>query len=303
MGIVTERIKSTLNEQDIKLLIEIYLLVMLVLLNFALKNISSYDKRILLLSFSLILVNSLIFLFKFEILTRAYLREIITSLFQISLVIFLLLLLASQFRSGIKEYANINYFLVVVILLGVYVFFQSEKKAEMPEIKNTDYYFIVLCGIVGAVLVWYKVRDLGNLAYLISALSGVLIVSLSYLLLKEEEPEAPPAVSEEKPEVKSAEPSGMVTEKAQKEAEIERFKIEDRLWEGFVLKVDSFVEDLENAEPNEYFELYRKHTKLLDFYKSFTGKFGECIDRSERKKVLKKFHYCSSVLSDLLNKL
>jgi len=300
MGTITGRFKKG----NLKLLVELYLLLMLILLNFGLTKFSPQDKTILFISFLLILGNSLILLFKFKILTREYIREVINSLFQICLVIFLLLLLASQFRSEIKEYININYFLVIVIILGIYVFLRSEKEEKKTVIKKSDYYFIFLCGVVGCLVVWYKIKNLGILSYIISFLSGILIITLSFLLLKEEKaPEV--SISPEPvalPEEKYVEPSDMGKEKVKK-IEIEKVKIVNRLWENLVMEVNSFINKLENADPDNFSELYKRHTELLDFYKNLSSKFDEYIQDEEKREILKKFHYCSSILADLLKRL
>ena len=301
-----------LKEEDSKLLIELYLLLMLILLNLGFKKLSSHDRMIFFISFLLILCNSVILLAKFKILTKELLRDIVTTLFQICLIIFLLLLLASQFRNEIKEYINLNYFLAVVIILGIYVFLRSEKQEKRIEIKRSDYYFIFLCGIVGCLIVWYKLKNLGTLSYLISLLSGILIITLSFLLLEEEKS---PEVEEKAPEVSISpeKPIRLPEEKhveyvdirkeELKKIEIEKIRVINRLWTKFVMKVDSFVTKVEGARPDDFFELYKTHRELLEFYKNFTSKFDEYIPQEERRQILKKFHHCSSILADLLDKL
>ena len=301
MGIISGRLKK----EDSKLLVELYLLLTLILLNLGLTKFSPQDRTILFISFLLILGNSLIFLFKFKILTREYIREVASSLFQICLVIFLLLLLASQFRNEIKDYININYFLVIVIILGIYVFLKSEKEEKKTVIKKSDYYFIFLCVVVGCLVVWYKIKNLGTLSYIISFLSGILIITLSFLLLKEEEvPEV--SVPSKKPitlpKKTHVEPIDMREEELKK-IEIEKVKIINRLWENFVMEVNSFITKLESAKSEDFFELYKTHGELLEFYKNFTSKFDEYIPQEERREILKKFHYCSSISADLLKRL
>ena len=301
MGTIIGRLK----EEDSKLLIELYLLLMLILLNLGFGKLSSHDRMIFFISFLLILCNSMILLAKFKILTKELLRDIATTLFQICLIIFLLLLLASQFRNEIKEYINLNYFLAVVIILGIYVFLRSEKQKKRIEIKRSDYYFIFLCGIVGCLIVWYKLKNLGTLSYLISLLSGILIITLSFLLLEEEKaPEV--SISPKKlirlPEEKHVEYVDIRKEELKK-IEIEKIKVINRLWTKFVMKVDSFVTKVEGARPDDFFELYKTHGELLEFYKNFASKFDEYIPQEERRQILKKFHHCSSILADLLDKL
>ncbi|MFU8768028.1 MAG: hypothetical protein ACNA7I_10280, partial [Candidatus Methanoperedens sp.] len=55
------------------------------------------------------------------------------------------------------------------------------------ELTRKDYLYIGALGIAGTLIVWYKIQDIGNLAYLISIVSGVLIIMLSLLLFEEDE--------------------------------------------------------------------------------------------------------------------
>jgi len=300
-----ETIIGRLKEEDSKLLIELYLLLMLILLNLGFGKLSSHDRTMFFISFLLILCNSMILLAKFKILTKELLRDIVTTLFQICLIIFLLLLLASQFRNEIKEYINLNYFLAVVIILGIYVFLRSEKQEKRIEIRRSDYYFIFLCGIVGCLIVWYKLKNLGTLSYLISLLSGILIITLSFLLLEEEK--APEVSISPKKLIRLSEEKHVeyvdIRKEELKKIEIEKIKVINRLWTKFVMKVDSFVTKVEGARPDDFFELYKTHGELLEFYKNFASKFDEYIPQEERRQILKKFHHCSSILADLLDKL
>jgi len=61
------------------------------------------------------------------------------------------------------------------------------EKIETITINLKDYIFIAIAGIVGAFIIFYKIENLGWLAYMISALSGILIILLSILMLEEEE--------------------------------------------------------------------------------------------------------------------
>ena len=50
--------------------------------------------------------------------------------------------------------------------------------------------FIAIAGIAGAVIVWYKIKDIGWVSYLIGAMSGILIITLSILMIEESGEEA-----------------------------------------------------------------------------------------------------------------
>lgn len=121
-------------------------------------------------------------------------RENIGTTFQLLLILFLITLLLQEFKpEWIGQNISLNYFLIVVIIFGVLaVLLEPKREAEKIEpitINRKDYIFIAIAGIVGALIIFYKIENLGWLAYMISALSGILIILLSVLMLEEEEEE------------------------------------------------------------------------------------------------------------------
>ena len=125
-----------------------------------------------------------------EITRNEFLQDTITSSFQILLFIFLLTLLIHEFKPlYVEHYISLNNFLVIVIVMGVLaVLFEPEKpleKEQPGELIKKDYVFIAITGIAGAVIVWYKIKDIGWVSYLIGAMSGILIITLSILMFEE----------------------------------------------------------------------------------------------------------------------
>jgi len=122
-----------------------------------------------------------------------YVTESINWVFQAVLVLFLLTLLVQEYQPKWVEGVKTDYLLVAVVFFGVASVLTSknlpEKKPE-PASKK-DYLFAVAAGMVGAILIYIKVRDLGWLSYAISLLSGVLIILLSVLMLEEEAESSP----------------------------------------------------------------------------------------------------------------
>ncbi|MDW7728135.1 MAG: hypothetical protein SCH70_13730 [Candidatus Methanoperedens sp.] len=116
--------------------------------------------------------------------------ELNHELFSTLLVTFLLLLLAETIWSGsVSANMDTNYLLVIVIVSGALSVLtrKEEEKVEKVELTRKDYLYIGTLGIAGTLIVWYKIQDIGNLAYLISIVSGVLIILLSLLLFEEDE--------------------------------------------------------------------------------------------------------------------
>ena len=112
--------------------------------------------------------------------------ELVNYTFQILLVTYLVLLLVEQVWPGVVSvYLNLNYFLVFVILSGIFdVFSEHEKKVEQ-EANWKDYSFVFVLGILGFVIIKYKTFELGWLSWLISVIAGILIILLSVLVLEE----------------------------------------------------------------------------------------------------------------------
>jgi hypothetical protein len=130
-----------------------------------------------------------------EITRNEFLRDTITSTFQLLLFVFLLTLLIHEFKPlYVEHYISLNNFLIIVIVMGVLaVLFEPEsppEKEQPEELIKKDYVFIAIAGFTGAVIVWYKIKDIGWVSYLIGAMSGILIITLSILMIQESGEEA-----------------------------------------------------------------------------------------------------------------
>jgi hypothetical protein len=113
--------------------------------------------------------------------------------FQVLLVLFLLALLIRELSPTMITWIDMNYFLILVVIFGaVAVLTNNEndvQKTEPVTITKGDYILIGIAGVAGAVIVWYKIQDIGNISYVIAFLSGLLIVVLSILIIGEDENE------------------------------------------------------------------------------------------------------------------
>ena len=112
--------------------------------------------------------------------------------FQFVLITYLLMLLVQELYLPAKEWINMNYFLITVIIFGaasVLINKDEEKSTiiEPVELTKKDYIFIISAGIIGAVIIWYKTQAIGGLSYLIAILSGMLIILLSILVMEDDE--------------------------------------------------------------------------------------------------------------------
>jgi len=115
-------------------------------------------------------------------------QEIIKEIFKVSLISYLLFYLVENFMTGyITDYFNLNILLIITIISGILTVAGEKEVGEKEErrIKVKDYIFIIILGLVAAGLIFYNIKEIGKLAYLISIVSGIIIVLISILLLKD----------------------------------------------------------------------------------------------------------------------
>ncbi len=117
-------------------------------------------------------------------------KPVIQTTFKTLLIIFLLLLLVQQFDSNlIDRYISMDYFLVVILVLGTLTIATGWGGiwGEQPKeaLTQKEYGLIFLLGTIGAVLIWYKLDSLGagGVAYVVSVLSGAIIIVLSLMIM------------------------------------------------------------------------------------------------------------------------
>lgn len=111
--------------------------------------------------------------------------------FQILLILFLLTLLVQQFYPDfVNSKININWFMIVVIVFGALsiIFPVTHKKEDKPATKK-DLFLVISLGILGAIIIFLKLRNLGWISYVISALGGLIIILLSWMILTEKDGE------------------------------------------------------------------------------------------------------------------
>ena len=114
--------------------------------------------------------------------------EIVNSLFQSLLVTYLILLLIEELQKGfVSIYLNLNYLLILVIIAGILDVFSEQPKPKKEKVTKKDYALILFLGILGFAIIKYKTYALGWLSWLISAIAGILIILLSFLVLEEDE--------------------------------------------------------------------------------------------------------------------
>ncbi|MDZ7798461.1 MAG: hypothetical protein U5L76_02470 [Patescibacteria group bacterium] len=129
-----------------------------------------------------------------KIIKRLFIKKLIYVAFVNSLIFYLLYYLIELLSDGfVTKFYNLNYHLLLVIVFGILAigFNDSNKKIiEDNEIKKTrksiilEYISVIIITLISVLVIYYKTRDLGNLSFLISALLGLLIILVSYLIMK-----------------------------------------------------------------------------------------------------------------------
>lgn len=117
--------------------------------------------------------------------------ELVQTLFPVLLITFLILILLETISNGsVSSYINLNQLLVTVIIVGIIAVLSAPSKADSKKterLTRKNIFIIICAGIGGAVIIWYKTRDIGWLSYVISLLGGGLIVLLPALIWRGDE--------------------------------------------------------------------------------------------------------------------
>ena len=115
-------------------------------------------------------------------------KEILSELFKASLIAFLILYLADDMFTGfVSDYFNINIVLIIALISGILT---VALKVEMPEktpmiFRKSDYLYLAILSFGSMILIYYRLIDLGKIAYLISIIAGIMIFLISVLLYKD----------------------------------------------------------------------------------------------------------------------
>ncbi|MEK6895087.1 MAG: DUF1616 domain-containing protein [Nanoarchaeota archaeon] len=121
-------------------------------------------------------------------LIKGHNSSLVNHTFQTILITYLVLLLVEQIFSGfVTQYLNLNYLLVIVIIVGILDVFSEHPVYSKRNPTSWDYFFVFALGILGFVILKYKTSDLGWLSWVISGVAGILIILLSFLVLEDEE--------------------------------------------------------------------------------------------------------------------
>lgn len=111
-------------------------------------------------------------------------KDIITYLFYGLFGSYIILLLIEQLFGFVSLYLNLNLLLMVLIIVGVFYYPLQirEDREKEKRLNKYDNVFIWVIGILGCLLIYINVRELGWISYIITFSSLILIILSSYLL-------------------------------------------------------------------------------------------------------------------------
>ena len=117
-------------------------------------------------------------------------KHVFSFVFQTLLFLFLITLVVREFYPGlVNSYININWFMIVVIVFGALsILFPIEQQMkEEKEPTKKDFLLVIGLGLIGGVLIWLKINNLGWIGDVIAILGGLIIILLSWLILTEKD--------------------------------------------------------------------------------------------------------------------
>jgi len=116
--------------------------------------------------------------------------KLVQQLFVTLLVTYLLLLLVETiWEKSVSAYLNLNYWLIVLIVVGVVAVLTGPERREEEgrRLGRRDIAIVICAGLTGAAIVWDKTKEIGWLSYVISVISSGLIVLLFMLVWREKD--------------------------------------------------------------------------------------------------------------------
>lgn len=123
---------------------------------------------------------------------RRVATETINDIFRVSLISYLFFYLIESIKAGfVSDYFQLNTLLITAIGSGAITVLikenqhDRESQYQVSGLHIRQYLFLLAVGIVSALFIYYKTKQLGQFAYIISAISGLIIIVLSILLWRD----------------------------------------------------------------------------------------------------------------------
>jgi len=114
--------------------------------------------------------------------------EIIAEIFKVSLLTYFILFIIEEFNKGIiSNYFNFNILLTIIVVTGIAtVLLDTDDQIEQRKnLRTKELLTIIAVAIIGGAIVFFKLQDVGIIAYIISFLSMVLVFLISILIVND----------------------------------------------------------------------------------------------------------------------
>lgn len=108
-------------------------------------------------------------------------------LFLITIIIYLLLIVINQLGNKLfKEYLNINIIFIFLLISGMSfllpIINERDMASKKRNLERVDIFSFIIMGIICSLLVLIKIKNFGAISYIISVITGLIILSLPILL-------------------------------------------------------------------------------------------------------------------------
>ncbi len=119
---------------------------------------------------------------------KLFLSTIIRDLFLLAFILFIIFSFLEILKPRIiLNYLNLDFYLFILILLGVItIFFHPQEEKKAKELKLLEYTTIVLLSVLVGILIFYLTRGIGVLSILIGIVSAVICYLFIILNLRSE---------------------------------------------------------------------------------------------------------------------
>ena len=111
---------------------------------------------------------------------------LISSLFQMMVISYLLLLtLESLFKGAVSWYVNLTYFCIIILITGIIAAHTKKIERKKNHPTNKEFIFLYFLGAAISVVLFFYMSQLGMLRFVVSSLTGLLIIGIGYVVLYE----------------------------------------------------------------------------------------------------------------------
>lgn len=117
-----------------------------------------------------------------------FIKDSIKDIFNVSLLTYLFFFLIDDFINGfVSNFLDLKIILVITIVSGVLtILFESEDHDEKGGFSKNKYYIAsIFFGLLSALLIYIRIKDIGSVALVVSLVSGLMVVILSMLFIND----------------------------------------------------------------------------------------------------------------------